>query len=386
MSNRPRIRIGIIGTGFVSRGFVLALKGREEFVVSRVLTRRNKQNCTEYPVQELLTNSVAELIDHSDLLVECSGDVIHATTVIDQALRANLPIVTIDSEFHVTTGSYFVGKGTITEAEGDQPGCLAAFREEIVEMGFKPLVYGSVKGFLNKDPAPKEMEYWAARQGISLNQTISFTDGTKAQIENAFVANGLGATIIRQGLLGPETENMFDGALILAGYARELGEVISDYVLCAKSSSKVFIVAEHDQSQRESLRYFKLGDGPSYVLVRNFHLVHLEITKTIKRVINGKGKLLDNSETPRIGVAAIAKRNLGIGERIVRGIGSFDARGEAIVMRDFPDHVPIGLLDGATIVRNVKKDEMISSHDVALPESLAVNRWETIKRRTLKNG
>jgi len=387
MSNRPRIRIGIIGTGFVSRGLVLVLKGREEFVVSRVLTRRNKQNCTEYPVQELLTNSIAELIDHSDLLVECSGDVIHATTVIDQALKANLPIVTMDAEFHVTTGSYFVGKGTITEAEGDQPGCLAAFREEIVEMDFKPLVYGSVKTFLNKDPTPKEMEYWATRQGISFNQTISFTDGTKVQIENAFVANGLGATIIRQGLLGPETENMFDGALILAGYARELGEVVSDYVLCANSSPRaVFIVAEHDQSQRESLRHLKLGDGPSYVLVRNFHLAHLEITKTIKRVINGKGKLLDNSEIPKIGVAAIAKRNLKIGEKIVRGIGGFDVRGQAIVIRDFPDHVPIGLLYDATVVRSVKKGEMISSHDVALSESLAVNGWEIIKRRALKNG
>jgi len=386
MSNCPRIRIGIVGTGFVSRGFVLVLNRHEEFVVSRVLTRRNRQDCTDYPYQELLTNSVAELINHSDILVECSGDVIHATAVIDQALKANLPVVTMDSEFHVTTGSYFVGKGMCTEAEGDQPGCLAAFREDIVQMGFKPLVYGSVKGFLNKNPTPKEMEYWATRQGISFNQATSFTDGTKAQIEQALVANGLDATIIRQGLLGPVAENLLDGALILAGYASKLGEAISDYVLSADSASSVFIVAEHDESQRECLRYFRLGDGPSYLLVRNYHLVHLEIIKTVKRVINGKGKLLDNSAVPKIGVAAIAKRNLKIGERIVRGIGSFDVRGEAVLINDFPDSVPIGLLYNATMIRNVDEGQMISSQDVALNESLAVSAWEDIKRRALTHG
>ena len=379
-------RVGVVGTGYLAKGLVMALEEHQDLVVSKVLTRTNIVERTDFPRQDLLTNSVDQLIDNSDLIVECSGNVIHATDVIDKALKANLPVVTMDSEFHVTTGSYFVGKGTCTEAEGDQPGCLAAFKEDVAQMGFRPLVYGSVKGFLDRNPARKDMEYWAKRQGISINQTVSFTDGTKAQIEQAFIANGLGATIIRPGLLGPAADNLLHGALVLAGYAERLGETISDYVLSANSAGSVFIVAEHDDAQRECLKYFRLGDGPSYVLVRNYHLVHLEIAKTIRRVLEGRGKLLDNSAAPKIGVAAIAKRNLKTGERIARGIGSFEVRGEAVVINEFPDHVPIGLLYGVKIIRNVDEGKMISYQDVALDESLAVDAWETIRRGVLKHG
>ena len=55
-----------------------------------------------------------------------------------QVIKAGLPVVTMDAELQVTTGSYFAKKGFITEAEGDQPGCLAALDEEARQMGFLP--------------------------------------------------------------------------------------------------------------------------------------------------------------------------------------------------------------------------------------------------------
>ena len=98
----------------------------------------------------------------------------------------------MNSEFHVTVGSYFVDKGLVTEAEGDQPGVLAQLHEEAISMGFKPLVYGNIKGFLNENPTADDMEYWGNKSGISLDMVTSFTDGTKVQIEQTLVANGLG--------------------------------------------------------------------------------------------------------------------------------------------------------------------------------------------------
>ena len=68
-------------------------------------------------------------------------------------------------------------------------------------MGFHPVVYGNIKGFLNKNPKKEEMEYWSKRNGISLGMTTSFTDGTKVHIEQALVANGLGADILDRDLL-----------------------------------------------------------------------------------------------------------------------------------------------------------------------------------------
>jgi len=140
--------------------------------------------------------------------------VFHGTSVIERAFEAGLKVVTVNAELQVTTGSYLAGKGFLTEAEGDQPGSLAALREDALQMGFEPLVYGNMKGYLNHDPSPEDMAYWANRQGISIDQTTSFTDGTKVQIEQVIIGNGLGATITRQGMEGLASTNLDDSAVL----------------------------------------------------------------------------------------------------------------------------------------------------------------------------
>jgi len=373
-------RIGVVGSGFLASGFVMALEEHQDLAVSKVLTRTNIGQRTDFPRQDTLTNSVDKLIENSDLILECSGDAIHATDVVDKVMAASLPVVTMDSEFQVTTGSYFVRRGFITEAEGDQPGCLAALKENALQMGFRPLVYGNIKGFLNHNPTMDEMQFWAKKQNISLEMVTSFTDGTKVQIEQALVANGLGAGIATPGLFGIVSEDVSTDAKALADRAKILGHPISDYILCAKGPPGVFIVAEHDERQKAYLTYYKLGEGPYYVLLRNFHLCHLEIAKTIRRVLNGGGVLLNNSENPAIGVAAIAKRALVPGDNIGRGIGSFDVRGIAVRITDSPGHVPIGLLANAVVTGHIGPGQQISFDDVEIPESLALRAWREIEQ------
>lgn len=62
-----------------------------------------------------------DLMAHSDVIVECSGDILHASNTVQAAHEAGLPVVTMGAEFHVTVGSYFCNSGILTEAEGDQP-------------------------------------------------------------------------------------------------------------------------------------------------------------------------------------------------------------------------------------------------------------------------
>src|SRR5699024_2102032 len=116
----------------------------------------------------------------------------------------------------------------------------------------------------------------------------------------------------------------------LAEVANRLGRPISEFVLAPKAPPGVFITAEHDPRQQEALRYFKMGEGPYYTILQNYHLCHLEIMKTIRRVINGGGVLLNNGENPTVSVAAVTKKALQPGERIEKGIGSFQVRGEAV--------------------------------------------------------
>jgi predicted homoserine dehydrogenase-like protein len=285
-----------------------------------------------------------------------------------------LQVVTVNAELQVTTGSFLAGRGFLTEAEGDQPGSLAALHEDALQMGFQPLVYGNMKGYLNHDPSPEDMAYWANRQGISVDQTTSFTDGTKVQIEQVIIGNGLGATITRRGMEGLASTNLDDSASLLGMMAERAGQPIVDYVIpSGYPAGGVFLVGRHDEDQAQAIEYFKLGRGPFYTLVRPFHLCSLEVGKTVRRVLNGGGVLLNNSTEPTLGVAAIAKRAMKPGELIERGIGGFQFRGEAIKLAEHPDHVPIGLLRKTALKRAVEPGQIITFDDIDILPSRALD-------------
>ena len=63
MQHNPEIRIGVVGTGFISSHFIMALDRQKGFTASRVLTRRPIEGCAGFPRPELLTNSLADLIE-----------------------------------------------------------------------------------------------------------------------------------------------------------------------------------------------------------------------------------------------------------------------------------------------------------------------------------
>jgi len=371
MADKIMKRIGVSGTGMISHCLVrLIVQHYDDMVVSRVLTRRRIDTLSGFPLKDALTNSVDELLEHSDVIVECTGDVFFGTEVIERAFEAGLPVVTINAELQVTTGSYLSTKGLLTEAEGDQPGSIAALREEAVQMGFQPLVYGNMKGYLNHNPSREDMAYWSKRQGISIDQTTSFTDGTKVQIEQVVVGNGFGATITRRGLEGLPSTDLSSSGNELARLAEGLGQPIVDYVIPnGYSAGGVFLVCRHDEDQAPAIEYFKLGPGPYYVLTRPFHLCSLEVGKTLRRVLAGGGVLLNNSAAPTLGVGAIAKREIKAGEVVQRGIGGFDVRGEAVRLADEVDHVPIGLLRNTVLKRTVEPGQLITFDDIEIQPS-----------------
>ncbi|TSB48476.1 NAD(P)-dependent oxidoreductase [Alkalicoccobacillus porphyridii] len=373
-------RISVVGTGFIARGLIQALRIAPDLEVNRVLTRRDKQSVYGIPYEQL-TQSLEELLENTDILIECSGDVQHGTEIIMRAFEYDIPVITMNAELQVTTGSYLATKGFLTEAEGDQPGSLAALKENAVGMGFKPVVYGNIKGFLNLNPTEEEMRYWSERNGLSLEMVTSFTDGTKVQVEQALVANGLGADILYQGLNGQEAAKLEDGAYNLAELSLKYGHAISDYLLCPSGPPGVFITATHHEEQAAALEYFKLGKGPFYTLIQPFHLCHLEILKTIRRVERGDGILLNNSTQPRISVAAIAKNPLQAGELISKGIGSFQVRGEAVKIENEPNHIPIGLLQQARVIRPIEEGEILTFNDVEIDGSTALKAWLDVKER-----
>src|SRR5690606_40395908 len=107
--------IGLAGTGFIARGFARLVQANPDYRIATVLTRRRPASLADFPCDGTITNSIDELIERSDLIVECSGDPVHATMVVDRALAPGLPVVTMDSEFHVTTAAWLVGRCLLHE-------------------------------------------------------------------------------------------------------------------------------------------------------------------------------------------------------------------------------------------------------------------------------
>jgi len=383
MTHPPEISVGIIGTGFVARHFTFELERRPSYRLARVLTRRPLDRCPDFPDQAALTDSLDALIEASDVVFECTGDAFYAARTIGRVLEAGKPVVTLNAEFHTTIGSHFVERGTLSEAEGDQPGCLAALAEDAVATGFKPLVYCNMKAFLNRNPAPEEMRYWAERQDYSIEMVTSFTDGTKVQIEQCLVANGLGAGIAKEDLIGLATGDLKVAAAELGAAADRQGHPLSEYILDRGLQHGVFIVARHDERQALALRNFKLGEGPYYVLIKDYCLVHLEVFKTIERLLQGRPPLLNNGAVPRVSVASIAKRELAPGTVIARGCGSFDLRGTCVNIAERPGHVPICLASELRVRRRVEEGQILTMDDVELPETEALAAWQAIERRVL---
>jgi predicted homoserine dehydrogenase-like protein len=157
-----------------------------------------------------------------------------------------------------------------------------------------------------------------------------------------------------------------------------MGSPISDYVLAPTAPAGVFVVVESDPRHELVFENMGVGSGPYYVLATNYHLCHLEIVKTIRRVLRGDPPLLTNSVKPTVSVAAIAKRALRPGEKIKRAIGSSDLRGTAILLADHPKHVPIGLIADAVIERSVEPGQQLTFDDVCIPHSPAARAWNAI--------
>ena len=107
--------------------------------------------------------------------------------------------------------------------------------------------------------------------------------------------------------------------------------------------------------------------------------------KTIRRVYEQGRTLLTNSADPQVGVIAIAKHRLDRGTRITQDIGSFQVRGIAARLDEYPDCVPTGLLSAAVVTRSVEPGQPVTFADVELPESRALEICLALRSRALSD-
>ena len=157
------------------------------------------------------------------------------------------------------------------------------------------------------------MLYWSEKQTSTLAAVTSYTDGGKMQIEQVLVANGLGAGIARQGMIGGAVDDLLDLGY-LAAEATRIGRPVSDYVVHPKGPKGVLILATCEDAERTPdysvFAKVRTRDGRAYMLLKPHYFVHLEVPKTLRGVVAGAPPVITNGLAPTVSIAAVAKRAL----------------------------------------------------------------------------
>ena len=137
----------------------------------------------------------------------------------------------------------------------------------------------------------------------------------------------------------------------------------------------VYIFATHDDpKQQHYLELYKLGTGPLYSFYTPYHLCHFEVPNTIARAALFGDATIRPLGAPTVEVVSTAKRDLAAGTEL-DALGGYDYYGEAerADITATERLLPVGIAQGARLLRDVPKDQTISYDDVELPSGRLID-------------
>ena len=391
------IDVIIVGIGFMGFGFLSSIRKLPGISVPLVISRRPQETrklleekgfkavLEDYPgkIKDIAKKGYICISDdislikrfENNIVLEMTGTVDYGSQVASIALGAKKHVITMNPELQATVGSELKiiadsKQVVITDVYGDQPGSLARLISQARLMGFKVLMAGNMKRYLDLHATQEQMAPWAADKGLAVRQTTSFTDGTKQSIEMNLVGNYFGMKVLKRGMVGPQVSDVKE---VLAKFNWDSlpKEGVVDYVIGKTLFPGVFLVVTHtDPNQKKYLRYLGLGEGPRYVLFEPYHLCHLEVVQTIAKVALFSQETIDNSTNPINKTVAIAKQDLQKGQKL-DGIGGDTVYGMVDNIENCEDLLPVGLTHNAIVKNDIKKDAAIKVSDVILPVNTA---------------
>ena len=398
------IRIGMVGAGYMGQGMasviernmvgmrVVAIANRTAETAERVFADAGVEDSVRVSDQDALDGVLARggRAETSDPLllcrtpgieaiIECTGDVEAGARVVTEAIANRKHVLLVNAELDATVGPILKVLAdragvVITNADGDEPAVAMNMFRFVRTIGYRPVLAGNVKGFLDHHRNPDTQKGFADAHGQRPFMVTSFADGTKLSLEATTLANATGFKVARPGMEGRRLAHVKD---LLALYdAKELlDQPVVEYVLGAEPGSGAFVVGYNDDPQlMPYMSYFKFGEGPLYMFYRPFHLTHLEAPLSVARAVLFGDAAIAPAGAPVCEVGTIAKRDMEAGEEL-DGIGGFDCYGliDNIENTRRDDALPIGLAAGARLTRAVAKDQPIRNADVSLPAGRLVD-------------
>jgi predicted homoserine dehydrogenase-like protein len=406
--NNP-IRIGLIGAGAMGQGLVnQIMRYTQGMIISAVANRtlqkaidaydnagytskvchnlQSLQDCIS--AGDLAVTQNAELlceVKGLDILVECTGTINFAAEIVLKAIQNKKHVLLFNAELDASIGpilKVYADKAGVmlSGCEGDQPGAIMNLYRYVKGLGLTPLLYGNIKGLQDFYRNPTTQADFAATWQLTPQLATEAADGTKISFEQACVANAIGVGIAKRGMLGYNYTGHIDDMTSMYDVEelQRLGGIV-DYVVGPKPGPGVFVFATTDDPMtKHYLKYMKLGEGPLYSFYTPYHLMYMEISFSIARMVLFNDIVMEPLNKPMVEVITLAKTPLTRG-KVLDGIGGYDIYGQcenAVVARK-ENLLPIGLAEGAILSRDVPIDHAFSFDDVELPEeNLAVRLFK----------
>jgi predicted homoserine dehydrogenase-like protein len=391
------IRIGLVGTGQMGRGFiaqVAGIPGMEVVAAADLdvgLTIEAFREAGQDPVEGLggrpgrpaVTDDAAELArsEAVDVLVEATGVTEVGARIAYEAIHEGKHVVMLNAETDATVGAILArmarGAGVVyTGSAGDEPGVIMELYDFARSLGFEVVVAGKGKNNpLDVSATPESVAEEAGRKRMNPKMLAAFVDGTKTMVEMAAVANAIGFSPDTPGMHGPE--ETIPSRLGELFSLEEEGGILSSYGVVEYVrgvAPGVFVVVRSEAGPvRETMEYVGMGPGPNHVFYRPYHLTSLETPMSVARAAIYGEPTITSREKPMAEVVAVAKRDLDAGEKL-GGIGSADYYGDLYSVSEAEDMLPLGLAAGARTTRPVAKGSVIPRAGVELVEnSFVVN-------------
>ncbi|MFC6487196.1 NAD(P)H-dependent oxidoreductase [Nitratireductor sp. GCM10026969] len=403
-AGRP-VRIGLIGSGEMGTDIVTRatmMDGVEVAAISEIdpaaahkavaIARQDAGHSSDAATPDAL-NAVIEsgkvaVTDNADAILE-SGliDVIVDATGVPavgaeiglRAMERGKHLVMMNVEADVTIGAYLRREAdrmgvVYSLGAGDEPSSCMELIEFVSAMGHRIVCAGKGKNNpLNIDATPDEYAAEAKERNMNARMLVEFVDGSKTMVEMSAIANATGLIPDCDGMHGPAAgPSEIAGTLVPerdGGVLSDIGRV--DYSVGKGLAPGVFVVAEAEHPRVwERMKDLKMGNGPYFTFIRPYHLTSLEVPLTCARaVLYGKADMIP-LDRPVAEVCAVAKRDLRPGETLDQ-MGEYTYRAWAMEVSRARSAgaLPAGLLAGAKVTRAIRKGELITSENAALPEN-----------------
>ncbi len=406
------IKVGMVGAGFMASGTALesfkytkgitivAISNRNLEKAKKAYTQAGVENVKEINSQDDLDNSIKAgefsvtadpmfLCNSKDIdvILEMTGNVEFGANVALKAIKNKKHFVSFNAELFGTLGAilkkYADEAGVIfTLADGDQPVVQMNLYRFVKGIGIRPVLAGNIKGLQDEYRNPTTQEGFAKKWGQNVEMVTSFADGSKVSFEQAVVANATGMGVLKRGMTGPtvETGTKIDESVNWFPQDKLIeSNGVVDYVVGAFPGPGVFVLGTiNDPIQKHYLNLYKLGEGPLYCFYTPYHLCHFEVPNTIGRAVLFNDAGLTPMGAHTVDVCAAAKKDLKAGE-ILDGIGGYMVYGLCENSETFMKEnlLPLGLMEGCKLKKNIKKDVVLTFDDVELDETLSsVRLWK----------